>query len=91
MPDRLVEPATNVQIKEIWARNESIARVGGRRRKTVGKADLWVEELDALLERIRVAENASPPEPTPKARDEVQAWLDKNVNVSENSGAKNST
>lgn len=51
----MVEAATNAQIKEIFERNERTVR-SDRRKKTVGKAELWVTELDALLERIRTAE-----------------------------------
>jgi hypothetical protein len=52
---KMVEAATNAQIKEIFERNERTVR-SDRRKKTVGKAELWVTELDALLERIRTAE-----------------------------------
>lgn len=89
----MVEAATNAQIKEIFERNERTVR-SDRRKKTVGKAELWVTELDALLERIRTAEAdkarlSEALRPFSKACDELDETDEDNCHIWEHPAALN--
>lgn len=56
--DYTARSATDLQIKEIHARNKGLPRPRStdRRKKTVGLASLYLDELDALFRRIMAAE-----------------------------------